>query len=112
MPSPSRRRSTSNTDPPIRANPIKWMLAMRGKIHGEPRIADSSEEYCSHSKSVSNDIPAPMAKQTHNPQANSGLRAEAVCCSRTNTLDKESCVGALHPAAIAKFSVRDLLSGA
>src|SRR5437773_11239616 len=33
-----------------------------------------------------------MAKQTHNPQANSGLRAEAVCCSRTNTLDKESCV--------------------
>ena len=53
-----------------------------------------------------------MAKQTHNPQANSGLRAEAVCCSRTNTLDKESCVGALHPAAIAKFSVRDLLSGA
>ena len=53
-----------------------------------------------------------MAKQTHNPQANSGLRVEAVCCSRTNTLDKESCVGALHPAAIAKFSVRDLLSGA
>src|SRR2546427_11267042 len=31
------------------------MLAMSGKSHGEPRIADSSEEYC---KKRSNDIPA------------------------------------------------------
>src|SRR6266480_1900429 len=77
MPSPSRRRSTNNTDPPIRANPIKWMLAMRGKIHGEPRIADSSEEYCSHSKNVKNDIPAFLwrsRRTTRKPIQDCGLR--------------------------------------
>ena len=50
---------------------------MRGKIHGEPRIADSSEEYCSHSKNVSNDIPAFLwrsRRTTRKPIQDCGLR--------------------------------------
>src|SRR5437867_2862233 len=55
-PSPKRRRSTTNTAPPIKANPIRWILATTGKSHDELRIAESSGEYWTHSQKSNKDI--------------------------------------------------------
>src|SRR5438876_11940983 len=55
-PSPKRRRSTTNTAPPIKANPMRWILATTGKSHDELRIAESSGEYWTHSQKSNKDI--------------------------------------------------------